>query len=227
MSIEGLGISYNAATTSAKTAAATKPTEEELGKEEFLTLLVAQLKNQDPLNPLDATDFTAQLAQFSSLEQLIEINNNIGDMQEGLTTQENANILDYIGKTIKANDTTITVDDGVTGSIVYTLDDSLDVNIHIYNAEGIEVRTINAGQQDPGEHSLVWDGLNNNGTEVQNGTYIFDIRALSENGQTIPCESYFAGKVTGISYKGGTPFLMIGTREINPESVLEVKESMG
>jgi flagellar basal-body rod modification protein FlgD len=225
MSIEGLGIAYNATATSATTA--TKATEKELGKEEFLTLLVAQLKNQDPLNPLDATDFTAQLAQFSSLEQLIEINNNIGDMQEGLTTREDADILDYIGKIIKTNDTTITVDDGVTGSIVYTLDDSLDVNIHIYNDDGIEVRTINAGKQDRGEHALAWDGLNNDGTEVQNGTYIFDIRALSENGQIIPCESYFAGKVTGIGYKGGTPFLMIGTREINPESVIEVKENSG
>jgi flagellar basal-body rod modification protein FlgD len=225
MSIEGLGIAYNATAASATTAK--KATEKELGKEEFLTLLVAQLKNQDPLNPLDATDFTAQLAQFSSLEQLIEINNNIGDMQEGLTTREDSDILDYIGKIIKTNDTTITVDDGVTGSIVYTLDDSLDVNIHIYNDDGIEVRTINAGKQDRGEHALAWDGLNNDGTEVQNGTYIFDIRALSENGQIIPCESYFAGKVTGIGYKGGAQFLMIGAREINPESVIEVKENSG
>lgn len=225
MSIEGLGIAYNATATSATTA--TKATEEELGKEEFLTLLVAQLKNQDPLNPLDATDFTAQLAQFSSLEQLIEINNNLGDMQRDLTTQENANILDYIGKAIKADDTTITVSDKVEGSIGYSLDDKVDVNIHIYNDDGIEVRTINAGKQGPGEYALAWDGLTTNGEKVQDGVYGFDVSAVSETGETILCDSYLAGEVTGISYKGSMPFLMIGNREIDPQSVLEVKENSG
>ena len=223
MSIEDLGILYNGAATASGEMYTTTNTKTELGKEEFLTLLVTQLKNQDPMNPLQGTEFTAQLAQFSSLEQLFAINKNIADMQEGLNVQEDRNILDYIGKTIKTNDNTILIDDGIMDSIVYTLDDSLTVNIHIYNDEGIEVRRINAGMQDSGEHSLAWDGRNNNGEKVQNGTYTFDINAVSEDGQIIPYDSYFTGEVTGITYKDNTPFLMVGTREIRPESVIEVR----
>ena len=223
MSIEDLGILYNGAATASGEMYTTTNTKTELGQEEFLTLLVTQLKNQDPMNPLQGTEFTAQLAQFSSLEQLFAINKNIADMQEGLNVQEDRNILDYIGKTIKTNDNTILIDDGIMDSIVYTLDDSLTVNIHIYNDEGIEVRRINAGMQDSGEHSLAWDGRNNNGEKVQNGTYTFDINAVSEDGQIIPYDSYFTGEVTGITYKDNTPFLMVGTREIRPESVIEVR----
>jgi len=225
MSIEDLGILYNGAATASGEMYATTNTKTELGKEEFLTLLVTQLKNQDPMNPLEGTEFTAQLAQFSSLEQLFAINKNIADMQEGLNVQEDRNILDYIGKTIKTNDNTILIEDGTMDSIVYTLDDSLNVNIHIYNDEGIEVRRINAGMQDSGEHSLVWDGRNNNGEKVQNGIYAFDINAVSDDGQIMPYDSYFTGEVTGITYKDNTPFLMVGSREIRPESVIEVREN--
>ncbi len=223
MSIEDLGILYNGAATASGEMYTTTNTKTELGKEEFLTLLVTQLKNQDPMNPLKGTEFTAQLAQFSSLEQLFAINKNIAGMQEGLNVQEDRNILDYIGKTIKTNDNTILIDDGTMDSIVYTLDKSLNVNIHIYSDEGIEVRRINAGMQDSGEHSLVWDGRNNNGEKVQNGTYTFDINAVSDDGQIMPYDSYFTGEVTGITYKDNTPFLMVGTREIRPESVIEVR----
>ena len=223
MSIEDLGILYNGAATASGEMYTTTNTKTELGKEEFLTLLVTQLKNQDPMNPHKGTEFTAQLAQFSSLEQLFAINKNIAGMQEGLNVQEDRNILDYIGKTIKTNDNTILIDDGTMDSIVYTLDKSLNVNIHIYSDEGIEVRRINAGMQDSGEHSLVWDGRNNNGEKVQNGTYTFDINAVSDDGQIMPYDSYFTGEVTGITYKDNTPFLMVGTREIRPESVIEVR----
>ena len=223
MSIEDLGILYNGASTASGATYATTNTKTELGKEEFLTLLVAQLKNQDPMNPLEGTEFTAQLAQFSSLEQLFAINKNIAGMQESFNVREDRNVLDYIGKTIKTNDNTILIDGGTMGSIAYALDDSLNVNIHIYNDEGVEVRRINAGMQDSGEHSLVWDGRDSNGEKVQNGIYTFDIDTVSEDGQIIPYDSYFTGEVTGITYRDNTPFLMVGTREIRPESVIEVR----
>ena len=73
----------------------------ELGREQFLTLLIAQLRNQDPLNPLESADFTAQLAQFSSLEQLFGMNETLTGIQDTLGAQETSNVLDYIGKSVK------------------------------------------------------------------------------------------------------------------------------
>jgi len=68
--------------------------EKELGRDQFLTLLVAQLKNQDPLNPMESADFTAQLAQFSSLEQLFGMNESLDAIQEAVAAQESGDVLD-------------------------------------------------------------------------------------------------------------------------------------
>ena len=103
MSIASLGTTY---LNLDETLDYTKP-KDELGRDQFLTLLVAQLQHQDPLNPLDGTDFTAQLAQFSSLEQLFAVNENLTGIQEAFSLQGNGDLLDFIGKTVKAEDNTI------------------------------------------------------------------------------------------------------------------------
>lgn len=92
----------------------------ELGKNEFLNLLVTQLKYQDPLNPMQSTDFSAQLAQFSSLEQLTNMNSTLSGIQSSLAANKQDNILDYIGKTVKTSDdksgqvTGVTYQDGIS-----------------------------------------------------------------------------------------------------------------
>jgi flagellar basal-body rod modification protein FlgD len=199
--------------------------EKELGRDQFLTLLVAQLKNQDPLNPLESADFTAQLAQFSSLEQLFGMNESLKDIQEALAAQESGNVLDYIGRSVKTLDNSIFVKDGTMDSNVYDLQDRAEVTISIRDDEGFEIRTIYAGWQDAGEHELIWDGKDNKGSIVDDGIYTFELEAVDEEGFIVPYDTYLVGEVTGVTYYSGNPFLMIGNKLLAPENVIEVTKN--
>ena len=197
----------------------------ELGRDDFLTLLVAQLRHQNPLSPMESADFTAQLAQFSSLEQLFGMNDTLADIQNSLATREDKNILDYIGKSVKINDNTIAVKNGGTDTGAYTLENRADVTIFIYNNEGQEIRRIDAGWENTGEHELNWDGRNNKGLEVSDGIYTFEIEAMDENGYAAYSKASFTGTVNGVSYENDIPYLMVGNRLVTPEEIIEVKES--
>ena len=197
---------------------------DKLGLNQFLTMLVAQLKYQNPLDPIEGTDFAAQLAQFSSLEQLFGVNDKLAEIQEGLNSQENGNVLDYIGKTVKTYDSTIFAKDGHAESGYYTLSNRADVTIYIYNEDGLEVRKIYAGWQGAGEHDVAWDGRDSAGEVVDNGLYAFEVQARGEQGLIVPYESFVTGEVTGVTYESGSPYLMIGDKLVAPENIVEVRK---
>jgi flagellar basal-body rod modification protein FlgD len=194
-----------------------------LGRDQFLTLLVAQLKHQDPLNPLDSTDFTAQLAQFSSLEQEFAMNENLEAIQASLSAQESGNVLDYIGKTLKTDGNVISLKDGRPDSGAYALEDRADVTIHIYDSQGLEVRRLYAGWQDRGEHDIGWDGRNDAGDPVADGMYSFEVEATDEEGFMVSYDACLTGEATGVVYEGGTAYLMIGDKLVAPEDIVEVR----
>ena len=198
---------------------------DELGRDQFLALLVAQLQHQDPLNPLDGTDFTAQLAQFSSLEQLFAVNESLKGIQEALSVQENGDVLDYIGKTVKATGNTILVNDGRVASGSYGLEDRADVTVSIYDSNGMEVRRLYPGRQDSGEHELSWDGRDSAGYMVEDGIYTFEIEASDKEGFTVPYNAYLTGEVTGITYESDTPYLMIGNKLVALSNIIEVQKA--
>ena len=200
---------------------------ETLGRDDFLILLVAQLKHQDPLNPLDGTDFTAQLAQFSSLEQLFTANDRLTDISESMDLQKTGDVLDYIGKTVKTTDNTILVENGETAPGAYNLEDKADVTVFILNDDGLEVRRIYAGWQNAGEHDLVWDGRDNDGRMVDDGVYTFELEARDKEGFVVPHNTYLTGEVTGVTYERGMPYLMVGNNLVSPSSVVEVGRGVG
>jgi flagellar basal-body rod modification protein FlgD len=211
--------------TYSETVSSSSDSKDELGREDFLTLLIAQLQNQDPLNPLESADFTAQLAQFSSLEQLFGMNETLAVIQQNLAAQQNGNVLDYIGKVVKTNGNTVFIKEGNMESNAYTLEDEAEVTIYIYDAEGVEVRRIYAGWNEAGEHDLSWDGRDNNGDLVGDGVYFFEVEAVDEDGFTVPYSAYLTGEVTGVTYQNSIPYLMIGNNLVAPESVIEVAEN--
>jgi flagellar basal-body rod modification protein FlgD len=222
MSIAALEPTYNQ-TPGAETHDRAESTDA-LGRDQFLTMLVAQLKHQDPLNPLEGTDFTAQLAQFSSLEQLFGVNDKLTEIQDELNGQENGNHLDYIGKTVKTNDSTISVKGGQTDSVTYTLSDRANVTILVHNEDGLEARRIYVGRQNAGEHDLDWDGRDNEGNLVGDGMYTFEVEAIDDSGLIVPHDAYVAGEVTGVTYESGMPYLMIGDKLVTPGNIIEVRK---
>lgn len=194
----------------------------EPGRDEFLTLLVAQLKHQDPLNPMESTEFTAQLAQFSSLEQLFNINDNLEILQGAEDGQRPENLLDYIGKEIKSSDSDITLNNGKALGGSYTLQETGDVVISIFDTQGSEIRRIYRNDQEAGEHNVDFDGKDNYGYPVSDGSYSFSVQAFDREGSPVEVNTGLSGLVTAVTYQGGIPYLIVGDDLIHPERVTEV-----
>jgi flagellar basal-body rod modification protein FlgD len=225
MSIASMNTNYGASSTTSQQTSSNSNTDK-LGMDQFLNMFIAQLKNQDPLNPMDSAQFTAQLAQYSSVEQLYGVNSTLTNIENTLSSQnQQRDDLGYIGKTVKADDNTMTVNNGTVQTGSYSLDGSGNVTIDVYDSQGQKVRTLYQGAEDKGEHAVNWDGRDDAGNMVGDGTYTFEITAQNGIGLTVPSNTYISGEVTGITYKNGQPYLMIGDKLLDSSKIIEVSQT--
>lgn len=193
------------ATTNAgtKSSAAAK---EIMGKEDFLTLLVAQLKNQDPLSPDDPTEFTAQLAQFSSLEQLHNLNDSMQALATAQGSSEKLSALSLIGQNISYYGSAFTFD-GQPVEVGYNLDGTAaSVTLSIQNEKGQTISTMQVENTElaAGNHFINWDGKDQNGNPVPSGKYnlILQANAAGEN-STIAAAPLIRSEVIGVDLSTG------------------------
>ena len=225
MSIQGIYTEYGGTTIPDKQTSTGTDTED-IGIDQFLTLFIAQIKNQDPLSPLDSAEFTAQLAQFTSVEQLYGMNNSLSDIKETLNDQGGQqDLIALIGKTVKADENTISVENGVVLSGFYTLDETSDTTVSVYDNNGLKIRTLYSGWNEKGEHNINWDGRDESGEIVSDGTYTFEVTARDENGFYVPAKTYISGEVTGVTYTYGNPYLTIGDKLISRDNIIEVNQT--
>jgi len=221
MSIESIS-NYLGSSTLAQDTSSTSSTEgDTLGRDQFLTLLVAQLQNQDPLNPLESQDFTAQMAQFSSLEQLFDVNESLMNIQAGIQASQKENALDYVGMEVKAAGNTLYKDSENMDQGSYYIENGASVEITIYDSNGLQVRRIDAGFQDAGEHDLDWDGRDEDGNVMEDGIYTYEVSGIDDDGYEVYSTTYSKGEVTGVSSQYGQTYLIVGERLLEPDSVLE------
>lgn len=225
MSIEGILAGYGGASVSTENMPADNNTQE-LGMDQFLTLLVAQLEHQDPLNPLDSAEFTAQLAQFSSVEQQYAMNKNLEDIKETLSSQgAQKDLLGFIGKTIQADDNTMFIKNGDVQPGSFSLEETGDATVNVYDSDGLMIRTLYFNGLNEGEHEVNWDGRDDNGDLLTDGRYHFEVTARNEYGRYISANTHINGEVTGITYQYGTPYLMVGDRLVSESTVVEVSQT--
>ena len=196
-----------------------------LDKDAFLKLLVTQLQHQDPLNPLDSTEFTAQLAQFSSLEQLGNINDGVIGLQLIETASNNSQAVNLIGKTVKAYGNSIHLTDGVSDDIQFELEaDAEAVFVNIYDSDGNNVKTIETGALSAGEQTLEWDGTDQDGNDVADGAYTFEVSAVDADDNMVDATAFISGTVTSVTFIDSIPCLLVGNKEIPINTVIEVTE---
>jgi flagellar basal-body rod modification protein FlgD len=204
-----------------KETATTQAATQTLGKNEFLKLLVAQLKYQDPLNPMDGTDFAAQLAQFSSLEQLNNLNEGIKNLGVYQMSQANAQAVNLIGKEVVVGNGDSFQAEGKAVDLAYELaKDAKSVELTIRDANGAVVDTIKASDQTTGTNKVTWNGGINH-----NGTYTFQVAATGADGSAVTAETLTTGKVTAVSFKNQSIYVNVGGQEIAFGDVREVKQS--
>ncbi len=202
---------------------------DEVGKDQFLQLLVTQLKHQDPLSPIANEDFLAQLAQFSSVEQLRDINSGT---QTGLLLQQsitNSLATSLIGKDVLVGTDAVTIAGGEPVDFYYSLGGEARVTATVYDSSGTVVRTINieddTGLPLPeGEHSFTWDGLDEYGEPVPDGSYSVEVTAEDDNGLPVQVYSYLSGHVDGIRFAGGTAYIVIGEMEFTLADIVEIRD---
>ncbi len=194
-----------------------------LGKDAFLTMLVAQMKNQDPMNPIQNTEFTAQLAQFSSLEQMFNVNENLKNIQMTQSSLNNTQAVSIIGREIKSEGNSIKLSAETSSEINYKLSSAAkEVRVNIYDYRGDLVRTVSMSSQDAGENSFVWDGKDSSGNSLSDGTYSFMVSAKDPAGTDISVTPLIRGQVTGVSFDNGNTLLSVGGQRVSLGSVLEV-----
>jgi flagellar basal-body rod modification protein FlgD len=212
--------------TSAQTGSTSTSASKEMGKDQFLKLLMAQLKNQDPLKPMETTEFSSQLAQFSSIEQLINIKDILTTSTESnkvLTeTIFNSLATNMIGKEIKAvsNETKFDGKTPVKFGFEYPSDAST-LKISITDATGKVVKTYDRSWSS-GDNTIEWDGLDNSGNLVQSGKYTVAIDAKDKDGNAISVSPYTFGKISAIRYRDGESYVVVNGVEINLKNLKEI-----
>lgn len=216
------GTSNTGTTTDTKTTHKTS-----LDQTDFMTILLAQLKYQDPNNPMDDTEMAAQLVQYSNLEALNKINTGV---QSLVDSTSNDNILagvNYIGKSIKSTGFNLTKDEGTVSTLYYSLGEAVtDVTANVYDKDGDLLRSEALGSKGIGDYSYVWDGKDYNGTAMTDGTYGVIIKANNAEGKNVLVQSQISGKVTGVKTVSGTVYLELADgRTVELANVTEVVET--
>jgi len=193
-----------------------------LGKEAFLKLLVAQLTNQDPLEPMDNQEFLGQLSQYSSLEQLMNLNDTLSLNNDLTMSVHNALMMDLIGKDVKVMGDILHWSDDATAKISYTLPQAGNVSVQILDESDQVIRTLNEGLQAAGDHVLEWDGRDNLGNLAPPGDY--RVQVMTGDGQETASQlqTYIIGRVTGIQFIGGNPVPYIGNQAVNPANIIAI-----
>jgi flagellar basal-body rod modification protein FlgD len=191
----------------------TKKREDVTQKEDFLNILVTQLKNQDPLNPMENDQFAVDLAQFSQLEQLINLNEKFDGNQGG----DAASLAQYLGQevAIKSNEVNL----GATGAdrIEVVLPAESELTLDVLDANKELISSVPLGMFESGRQSIDLSDKTN-----LSGKYSYKVRAESGGGEAIEAESYVLGQVNGF-VPGPDGKLIVGDREVATEDVVLVR----
>jgi flagellar basal-body rod modification protein FlgD len=190
----------------------------------FLTLLTAQLKNQDPLSPMDATQFTTQLVQFTGVQQMIQQNQN---MQQLITLQSQSqisNAIGYIGKTIQATGQTAQLTNGSATFPYNVANGATGATITIKNSAG---QTVYTGPTafGSGAQSFSWDGRNTAGVPQPDGMYTYSVDARNASSNTVAVTTQLSGVVTSVETVGGNIVLHVGSQTVPIGDVQSVTSS--
>ena len=195
-----------------------------MGKDDFLKMLTMQLRYQDPLNPMSNDQFAAQLAQFSSLEALNNINDNIQTQILMNQSMNNSFMINMIGKDVKSYGNLVKFDGEAVNIDFQLYADAQDITIRIYDETGKEVAIVNGGNLRTGDRSISWDGTLRDGGIAANDIYSFVVEAKNRDGQTVPVETMNNGLVTGITYNGGMPYLVVNGAYVDLRDIISVNQ---
>jgi flagellar basal-body rod modification protein FlgD len=195
-----------------------------MDKEAFLKLFLAQLKNQDPMNPMESHELAAQLAQFTSLEKLSNIDEGISNMSKQNDPAKSFDSLQLIGRGVAGDTSKIfRGDENATHEVGFQLGaPATEVELSILNNQNQEVKKLIARNLKSGQNVVSWDGMLDAGSKAPEGEYRIAITAKDGAGQKIGAQTKFEGKVTGVNFTPEGPILMVGKQSIKMKDVQKI-----
>lgn len=212
-------VSTATTSTSASTASSSSST---MTSTDFLTILITELQNQDPLNATSTTDLTNQLMQYSNYIGQQTTNDNLSSLASSFSSLVTLNSVNYIGHTVEAKTDTATLSNG-SATFGYSLSSAAsDVSISIKDSSGNTVWT-GTGSGDAGSNSFTWDGKNSSGTQLADGgTYTISVTATNSAGNSVLNYTTVSGTVTGIDTSTSTPSLTVNGVSVSAANIIGV-----
>ncbi|MEO8758338.1 MAG: flagellar hook assembly protein FlgD [Devosia sp.] len=217
MSVSGVGSSSSSSASAADHASIAS------NFDQFLQLLTTQLKNQNPLDPLDTNQFTQQLVEFSGVEQQLKTNDFLASLVTANSNTTNSNAVGYIGKTVTASGTRSELVNG-KAQWQFNVKDAATVTVSIKDANGNSVYS-EKGAMQAGTGTFSWDGLDNQGNVKPAGSYTISMQAVDAEGKTVNVSTETTGIVTGVDFTGSEPVLLVGQARLSLSGVTAVKQT--
>ena len=186
---------------------------------QFLTLLTTQLQNQDPLSPMDSTEFTNQLVQFSQVEQQINTNQKLDNLVSMQLASISSVALGYVGMDISYISGEMNYDGSTPVDITYALgSEAVTAKVNVYNEDGELIYSADA-PKDTGMNKFTWNGTKTNGNPVDTGNYTVKIEAVNTENEPIATSTFFSGRATGVENKGGVAYVVVDGRSVPATSI--------
>ena len=207
-------------------AAAGSSQNQQISQQQFLTLFIEQLKNQDPLSPLQPDQLTAQLAQFSSLEQLTGINTRLDTLAGSAKQTTGSAMLGLLGKQVSIDGGRLPIAGAKAPRVDYQLATAAErVSATVRDASGKVVRVVDLGAQGAGTHTFQFDGRDGAGTLLADGSYRVELAATERGAKTptaVPLQTL--ATVDGVDLSGDPPVLLVAGERVPLDQVHEVHE---
>lgn len=193
-----------------------------LTSSDFLTLMLEQIQNQNPLDPTDTDTYLDRMVSYGSYDTQVAMSEELSSISSQLTSSLSGSALGYLGETVEAYGNTTTLTDG-SASWGYSLEeDAESVTISIYDENGEEVWS-GEGETSSGSHSFTWDGTTTSGTQLEDGgVYTISVSATDADGNDIDGTTTVKGTVTGVDTSGDDAVLKIGDAEVLVSNVISV-----
>lgn len=199
---------------------------DKLDKDSFFKLMLAQMKNQDPTNPLKSHEMAAQLANFSSLEQMQNMNKTLEEMKNAQKPLEQFQAMSFIGKAVGGDSSKIVRTKGDRDhDIRFNLPNNAgEVQVKVKNGDGEVVKNYSLKATKAGENQITWNGEDEKGTKLPAGDYQFFIEATGLDGQKMAVKTEFEGVITGIHTSPEGPILLVGNQAIRMKDVKKITD---
>ncbi len=224
MAINSIETFQNLGLTTSADKAAQAETKQKLGQEDFLKLLTTQLTHQDPNKPMENGDFLAQMAQFSTVQGIGDLNDSFNEFANSIGSGQSLQAASLVGRSvlIPSNDVVMSLNKNITGETVLN-ESTSSLKVSFLDSNGQTVKTLNLGHQDAGNIAFEWDGLLDDGTYADPGQYQIRSEATIDGNNTI-LQNYVNADVKSVAIGGndGIKLALAGLGEVDFNEVKKI-----